>query len=336
MMTRNEHIEELVFSYFAGELTEAQEQELSSWLDADEENKKILFEMSDWWATAHVPVFSSTRKADFEKYFGSLMQPVQQKTGKRSLWTTWTQIAAVGLLLLSVGVTSYRLGNRNVDDTQLAYFETSAPMGSQSKVVLPDHSVVWVNAGSSLRYSKNFGKEDREIQLEGEAYFEVARDTLKPFVVKSEVLNVRVLGTRFNVKAYKEDQTIDVSLVSGKVNVHLNDKKHAEEVELRPNRMLSYNKETDRVEMTEIDGSKAYDWTNGTLRFENKSFLQIAKDLERKYNIHIRIESKSLKKEIYTGSFSGHYTLDDILREIDVEHKYAWKQQGDELVIKDK
>lgn len=337
MMIRNEHIEELLFSYFAGELTEDQGKELSDWLDSDEENRQVLFEMADWWATAHVPLFASGRKADFEKHFGSLIQPVSQKKQSRRLWSTWGKVAAAVLLLLSVGVTSYRLGIRKGDDAQLAYFETSAPLGSQSKVVLPDHSVVWVNAGSSLRYSKDFNKKNREIHLEGEAYFEVARDTLKPFVVRSEALSVRVLGTRFNIKAYKDDQTIDVSLVSGKVNVSLDDKaKHKEEVELRPNRMLSFNKETDRVEVKEINGNNAYDWTNGTLRFEGKSFRQIARDLERKYNIHIRIESKTLEKEVYTGRFSGYYTLDDIFREIDVEHKYVWKQQGDEIWIKDK
>lgn len=339
MKIRNEHIEELVFSYFAGELTEYQKEELSSWLDADEENKKILSEMSDCWATAHMPFFASTMKVDFEKHFGSLRQPLS-KSKKHILWTVWSKVAAVGLLLLSVGVTSYQLGNQNIqgmNDTKSVYFETSVPMGSQSKVVLPDCSIVWVNAGSSLRYSKNFGKKDREIQLEGEAYFEVARDTLKPFVVKSEMLSVRVLGTRFNVKAYKEDQTIDVSLVSGKVNVHLNDvTKNGDEVELIPNRMLSYDKKNDEVKLTDIDGSRVYDWTNGTLRFEEKSFLQIAKELERKYNILIRIDSKTLKDEIYTGSFSGYYTLDDILKEVDVEHKYIWKQLGNEFVITDK
>ena len=90
------------------------------------------------------------------------------------------------------------------------------------------------------------------------------------------------------------------------------------------------------MEVKEINGNNAYDWTNGTLRFEGKSFRQIARDLERKYNIHIRIESKTLEKEVYTGNFSGYYTLDDIFREIDVEHKYVWKQQGDEIWIKDK
>ena len=336
-MTRNEDIEDLIFGYFAGELTDDRAKELSSWLDADEKNKQILFEMADWWATAHVPVFASTRKADFEKHFGRLIQPVQPKIQKRTLWASWGKAADIALLLLSVGVASYQLGNRNVYDKQLAWFETSVPMGSQSKVILPDRSVVWVNAGSSLRYCKDFGKQKREIELEGEAYFEVARDTQKPFVVKSEALSVRVLGTRFNVKAYKEDNTVDVSLVSGKVNVRLkNNPHHTGEVELKPDRMLHFDKQTSRYTMNKINGEEAYGWTKGVLRFDEQPFPLIANDLERKYNIRIRIESEKLKHEVFTGSFSGLYTLNDVLYEIDVEHKYKWIRTDNVLVIKEK
>lgn len=338
MRIENEHIEELLFRYFAGELTEEQSKELQVWLEADQRNKKFYFEMAEWWATVHVPIYASDMKANFEKHFSGLMLlEGHQSTKKRSQWTTWSKIAAVGLLLISVGIGFYQLGNKRIDDEQLVYFETVTSMGTQSKVILPDKSVIWVNAGSSLRYSKDFNKKDRLIYLEGEAYFEVARDTLKPFMVKLDALSVKVLGTKFNVKAYKNDQTIDVSLVSGKVNVCLGDEiKHREELKLSPNHMLSYNKETDQVEMKDIEGHDAYDWTNGTLRFEEKSFVQIAKDLERKYNLQIYIESNRLKKEVFTGSFSGYYTLDDILREIDVEHKYIWKQTANKLVIKDK
>lgn len=338
METKNEYIEDLLFDHFAGKLTEVQEKELLIWLEDSEANKKTYYRMADWWATAHVPLFASGMKANFEAHFGNLLKPVRPEMIRRSLWVTWQKIAVVILLVLSVGITSYRLGSNSLEkETPLVYFETVTPMGSQSKVILPDGSVVWVNAGSSLRYSKDFNKHQRQIYLEGEAYFEVAPDTLNPFIVKSNIVSVRVLGTCFNVKAYKNDETIDVSLVSGKVNVSLDKGKDpAGEVELTPNRMLSYNKETEQMEMKKIDGKNAYDWTNGNLRFEEKTFSEIAKELERKYSIHIRIETEKLKKEVFTGSFSGYYSLNDVLHEIDVERKYSWKRINDVLIIKDK
>ncbi|WP_293670742.1 FecR domain-containing protein [uncultured Parabacteroides sp.] len=219
----------------------------------------------------------------------------------------------------------------------VAYLNLTTPRGKDFLLVLADGTKVWINAESTLRYPVAFRGKERRVELKGEACFEVAKDEEHPFIVRADGMDTRVLGTKFNVKAYKDDQTIDVSLVSGKVNVRLDDEmEHKGEVELHPNRMLRYNKETDRVEMKEIEGRDAYDWTNGTLRFEEKTFAEIAKDLERKYDLHIHIVSDKLKKEVFTGSFSGYYTLDDVLREVDVEHKYTWKQTANELVIRDK
>ena len=162
---------------------------------------------------------------------------------------------------------------------------------------------------------------------------------MRPFVVKSGKLDIRVLGTCFNVKAYDNEETIDVALVSGKVNVHLDDdnkEEKAKDIVLVPNRMISYNKETSQVKMSKVDGASIYAWTNGRIEFDKQPFDRIARDLERKFNVQIRINSESLHKEIFSGSFSADQTLDYILREVDVEKKYTWKQIGNEFIIEDK
>lgn len=338
MNIEKEYIEELLFGHFAGGLTEVQEKELLTWLETDEANRKTYGHMADWWATAHVPLFASDMKMNFEEHFGSLTQSTIQPTKKRNLWNAWMKVAVVVFLFLSISITSYYYAEYRLEGQEhLTYFETVTPYGSQSKVILPDGSVVQVNAGSSLRYSKDFNRETREIVLDGEAYFEVVRDTLKPFIVRSEALSVRVLGTSFNVKAYREDHTIDVSLVSGKVNVRFKeDQKYPEEVALKPNCMLHFDKQDSRYSLNEINGEDAYGWTRGVLHFDEQPFPRIAKDLERKYNIHIHIESNKLKQEVFTGSFAGDYTLNDVLHEIDVEHKYKWIRTNNKLIIKDK
>lgn len=113
------------------------------------------------------------------------------------------------MIVVSVGTASYYIGTRHNQpkSAALAYFETTTPMGAQTKVVLPDQSVVWVNAGSTLRYGSDFNTNGRSVQLDGEAYFEITRDSLKPFIVKSKRLDIKVLGTSFNVKAYGMDET---------------------------------------------------------------------------------------------------------------------------------
>lgn len=341
MEIENKHIQDLLFSYFAGELSEAEEKELLLWLEASENNKQFLSDMADWWAIAHVPLFASDRKANFEKYFGYLKNQTSTPNTKRytlnSGW--WSKVAASFLLLASIGSFFYYVGKKQNQNREkhLAYFETITPLGAQTKIILPDQSVVWVNAGSTLKYSADFNDMQRVVSLSGEAYFEVVPDSLKPFVVKSEKLDIKVLGTHFNVKAYPNDEIVDVALVTGKVNIYMNDHvPNSGEVTLTPDRMLSYNKETNCVKVSKVNAADACMWTNGRFKFTEQNFSQIAKDLERKYNVKIRIDSESLNKEVFSGSFSSEYTLNEILREIDVDQKYTWSQSNGQVNIKDK
>lgn len=110
----------------------------------------------------------------------------------------------------------------------------------------------------------------------------------------------------------------------------------AGDVTLTPNRKLSFNKQTNKVRVSEVDAKDALSWMDGSLKFSEQPFMSIAKDLERKFNVRIRIESDPLRKEIFSGSFTKDYSLDKILREVDVDHKYVWTRSGDEIIIKDK
>ena len=333
MEIENKHIEDLIYSYLMGN-------ELLQWLETDDAHKQCLSEMADCWATAHVPLFASDMKADFQKYFGALIDPAIPS--EKNHWLNFRflgKVAASVLIVVSVGTASYYIGTRHNQpkSAALAYFETTTPMGAQTKVVLPDQSVVWVNAGSTLRYGSDFNTSGRSVQLDGEAYFEITRDSLKPFIVKSKKLDIKVLGTSFNVKAYGMDEMTDVTLVSGKVNVSLRDEvAHAGDVTLTPNRKLSFNKQTNKVRVSEVDAKDALSWMDGSLKFSEQPFMSIAKDLERKFNVRIRVESDLLRKEIFSGSFTKDYSLDKILREVDVDHKYVWTRSGDEIIIKDK
>lgn len=209
MEIENKHIEDLIYSYLMGDISEEGRNELLQWLETDDAHKQCLSEMADCWATAHVPLFASDMKADFQKHFGALIDPAIPS--EKNHWLNFRflgKVAASVLIVVSVGTASYYIGTRHNQpkSAALAYFETTTPMGAQTKVVLPDQSVVWVNAGSTLRYGSDFNTNGRSVQLDGEAYFEITRDSLKPFIVKSKKLDIKVLGTRFNVKAYGNDR----------------------------------------------------------------------------------------------------------------------------------
>lgn len=398
--------DEWLFRYFSGRFAPEEEKELLDWLEADAAHRAVLAAAADRWALLHTPRFADSRRRNFQTRFAPLLG---ETAGRRRAFrqTAWMAAATVALLV-AVGWGAYRAGRKGVEEVRpvAAVFEASTPLGSTSRLVLPDGTVVWLNAGSTLKcnpraevagergpgrgkaadrekpaytvhasHEENdlyaahaaFGKNAsyvREITLSGEAYFEVAPDSLHPFIVKSEKLRVRVTGTRFDVRAYPDEETVDVALASGQVFVRLDEdaeegasasgaagvagtvaggaasgKKAAhtrKEVELAPERMLSYNKETNCVNLSRISASDVYAWTDGRLRFNARPFTRIAKDLERKFNVAISIRSEALGKEIFTGSFPATSTLDEILREIDVEHKYRWRQEKGVVVIRDR
>lgn len=389
--------DEWLFRYFAGHFAPEEEKELLAWLEADAANRAVLAAAADRWALLHTPRFADSRRRNFQTRFTPLLR--EAAGGRRLSWQTVWMAAATVALLVVVGWGAYRAGRQSLEEMRpvAAVFEASTPLGSTSRLVLPDGTVVWLNAGSTLKYNpgaeaagekgpgaentayraiassgKNASSYVREVTLSGEAYFEVAPDSLHPFIVKSEKLRVRVTGTRFDVRAYPDEETVDVALASGQVFVRLDEgaeegasasgaagavaggaeagalaggvargtaggKRAAhKEVELAPERMLSYNKETNCVNLSRISASDVSAWTDGQLRFHARSFARIAKDLERKFNVAISIRSETLAKEIFTGSFPATFTLDEILREIDVEQKYRWRREKGVVVIRDR
>lgn len=339
------YIEDLLFSYFAGELTEEQDQELLEWLQEDPTHKEILSEMSDWWATAHVPFFASTKRTNFNDFFGHLTKKDHPGNKSRIPRLTFIRnIAAAIMALTLIGSVSYYMGKKEQQkeiaaflDQQNIVSEITTPMGATTRVTLPDGSEAWVNAGTTLVYKYNYGAGIREVQLNGEAYFDVKPDKEHPFIVKSNELDIKVLGTSFNVKSYMNEEAVKVALVTGSVHVQVNQvDKEAMDFTLSPDRMLTFNKESHNVEVSEFRAQDAMAWTKGRLIFENLPFPQIAKDLERKFNVRINIESKRLQKEIFSGSFSADHSLDRILREVDMEKRYRLIHKEDEIIIRDK
>ncbi|MDD2436098.1 MAG: FecR domain-containing protein [Massilibacteroides sp.] len=336
-MLKNDFYLELLFKYFTKELTSVEENILLNWLKENDGNKKILSEMTDWWAITHIPIFKSDMEANFREHFSALLNtPENLVSPKRfKINPMWINISAVVLLLITLSISFFWLGKALSNQQKSEYTEISTVYGTQSKVVLPDKSTVILNAGSFLRYNNNFNKTRRKVQLIGEAYFEVTPDSNKPFEVSSDNLKVCVHGTSFNVKAYKNESTIDVALVSGKVSVQFTEQKKAN-IFLLPNESLSYDKKSKSTRISLVNASNTILWTKGVLLFSEKNFQDIVKDLERKYAVNIKILSEELLKEKFSGSFSSHSSLDEILREIDVDDKYIWSYENGELIIKDK
>ena len=176
-------------------------------------------------------------------------------------------------------------------DDDIKISQLVMPYGSSSKIVLSDSSVVWLNAGSSLIYPSKFTGKNREVVLFGEAYFSVSSDVNKPFIVQTSALEIKAIGTEFNVSAYPEDNVIQTVLKKGIVTIRrIEGAKNENEILLSPNQLALFDKKTKQSRITEVNTDFHTLWTDGLLCFENRDLNRIVKSLERYYNIDIQFE----------------------------------------------
>ena len=178
------------------------------------------------------------------------------------------------------------------DKDEVIFNHAIIPYGSRSRITLADNTVVHLNAGSKLIYPSVFKNNKREVVLFGEAFFEVAQNKEKPFIVKTTSLSIEVLGTKFNVSSYFEDNIIQTVLVEGEVSVKRNDAPFYEKsIILKPNQMLAFNKKTKEMARNAVEHEYFTLWTDGILKFEDKDFCRIIKRLERFYNIKMQFNN---------------------------------------------
>jgi ferric-dicitrate binding protein FerR (iron transport regulator) len=198
---------------------------------------------------------------------------------------------------------------------------------------LPDGTLVWLNAGSSLTYSQGFGVDERRASLIGEGYFEVTENPKIPFCIKTGEMYVKVLGTKFNFSNYPNDEEAVVSLIEGKVQVdNLLAKK--DRMEILPNQKVLLNKKTRIMRKWKQNARLAAAWTNGLLLFDEILLPDIVKTLERNYDVHIRLADPSLKSFRFYGEFIyREQSIRDILDILSATNKIRYSMAGKEITI---
>lgn len=330
----NEELQLEISNYLSGHSTDEEKRELLAFLASDEEAARTFRKMSAAWALSSVPAFAKSEESNLLQIKERITTPAAAKP-VRKIMPVWLKVAAAIILLLGCNYFWYTY-TENLTELYThtdAPYEIKAPAGSRTDIVLPDGTKVYLNAGSVLRYYGGFGINNRTVTLDGEGYFKVTKNAKIPFFVKTNDVQVRVVGTVFNVRAYDDDNYVMVSLLEGRVNLSASS---YHEMKLFPDEQALYDKSTGRMEKMRTDASKACDWLSGRLSFDNTPFADIAHRLERKFQMKINIESERLKAERFSGSFNSNQNIHDILREINVEKQYAWKVSGDTIFITDR
>lgn len=326
---QNEHIDHLIIGFLNNELTPSQHEELKLWTAASAENQKHFDDWQElWFSSATNEVLS---KYNHEQAFEDFQARVATLS-RRRFYFRWLRYAAVFLLLVGIGYGSYWYGMDGVK-SQFADITMESPHGSRSKLILPDGTIVWLNAGSKLTYSQAFGVDNRNVSLEGEGYFEVHKNTELPFLVNSRELTVQVHGTKFNVTNYPETGRAVVSLSEGKVSMYdSNNKDNA--YFLSPGQRAVYDKHNGDVHIEQFDTSETKQWTTGKLKFEGQSLLEIAKTIERVYNVNIHVSGANSNSYHFYGDFdSSKQSALDVLNALCKTGKLKYRVTDNEITI---
>ena len=199
----------------------------------------------------------------------------------------------------------YRLkDSMGIEKEELCYNQIIVPAGERFLVQLSDGTKVWINSESALRYPAYFGKHMREVEARGNVYFEVAKDSARPFVVVSRELTTEVLGTRFEVNTYGDRDEVSATLVEGSVRVNVGSRF----VVIKPNQQFTFNTKSGTIEVNEVDAARKVMWKDGILVIDNEAFRDVVWKLERWYGVSIVNETGL----VFTQSFSGEFDREDI------------------------
>lgn len=226
--------------------------------------------------------------------------------------------------------------DKNNAAAKLVYNTLSIPNGKTFQLRLSDGTTVHLNAGSSLKYPVQFLKNtERKVFITGEAFLSVAKDAKHPFIVNANNLNVRVLGTQFNVSAYPEDATTDVVLVEGAVGLYTkNEVFNAQKSNvLKPGFKGSYNKQTKKISKDAVITSIYTSWMGGELIFRNMTFNNILKKLERHYNITVVNNNKILGNKIFNANFRK-IAAKEVFEKLKVNYGIQYQMDGNTITIK--
>jgi ferric-dicitrate binding protein FerR (iron transport regulator) len=290
--------------------------------------------------------------------FGDGQDEPPASRGRKVSMKKWYWAAAAIVFFAIAGFVWINNNKGEIKEEAIAQSnEVSTRRGSKSTVHLPDGTIVVLNAGSKLTYNKDFGKELREVTLSGEGFFDVKRMSQKPFVIHTESINIKVLGTVFNVKAYPEDKRTETSLIHGSIEVTMknrpNDKiilapseklvvenntvvdktvtttKGTEIPEVSINTLMSVNK----LRYNEADSSVAETgWVDNKLVFRDESFEDLVRKMERWYDVDIEISDARLREKRLNGTFEKE-TIDQALEALKILSPFRYEQTGNKIII---
>ncbi|KJF44978.1 FecR family protein [Draconibacterium sediminis] len=311
MSGTNKNIEHLLSKSVFGGLSDEEKSQLNGWISDSEENAREYEAYQQLWKKSEDLVVGGA--IDVEASLLKTKERISFTQSKKRWLVIARQVAAV--LLVSIAISSLYKHISSSGKEHVVYQDISTAFGTQTQFELADGTKVWLNSGSRLHYPNSFDNlEERRIELVGEAFFEVTKNAAKPFIVQTSALDVKVLGTAFNVSAYENAPELTVALKEGKVSLlKANSDDEDALVSLTPNEVAIYNNEKHNIVIQKEKSLNKYNaWKDGKIVFFEDGIETVVQKLENWYNVDIELADDDLNVLIFTATFING-SIDQVL-----------------------
>jgi ferric-dicitrate binding protein FerR (iron transport regulator) len=329
-MSKSE-IDAIISKVLQGIADEKEEAKLDEWLEANEKNIEIYQKLHIEWNRKKPPRKAVNEEELIDSIWSNQSNTLNISHSSRfkNLRSFILKSAAAILALVTFSFFYYlNQSNQNIQKDSYEVVHKENKGGQKSKIYLTDGSIIRLNSNSSLTYTRPFKDDIREVELEGEAYFEIVSDTLKPFVVKFGNSHVEVLGTAFNISAYSEDPKKVITLVKGKISLKHEDQSQT----LTPGWIAEIIQNSNTIESYKGDISANLAWTRDELRFNNASYGEIFPVLERWYGMEIIVVGKYDVQPLFTGTFKDEY-LNNVLENLITDENMRYEIDKEKVIV---
>jgi ferric-dicitrate binding protein FerR (iron transport regulator) len=323
-----------LFSRYASKTIRPDEWKELKILLAEADDDKLLLLMEQLWEKSGQEQNQLPAKKELDRIFTGIRKTIRRQPISTMLYRT-LRVAGIFLICLLTGISVYLYHDRGqMEDMGRNEVVLTVVKGQKATITLPDGSIVHLNSESSLRYLQNYGYAERKVNLDGEAFFEVKRDTVKKFTVRTEYLNVEVLGTSFNVYAYEKENTVEMTLVSGYVKIETQTTP-SHTIYVKPYEKAVYDKTTGKLHLVATDTHFDTAWMRGALVFRSEPIANVMSKIERRYGVYIHIEGEWPERDLFTGYFDSEH-ITDIMKILKTHYKFNYKIKGKDIWISTK
>jgi ferric-dicitrate binding protein FerR (iron transport regulator) len=314
----------LLYKFFEGLTTQEEDETIRQWVTDSPENEKRFFEERKIFDA----VVLTTTEPDIKENIESQSVVSGNRPRISTYFRELIKIAAIVAITL-LGSWYYFI-HINKSNKLVAMQTISVPSGQRLNIVLPDGTDVWLNAKTTIKYPVSFNEKERLILLDGQAYFDVAKDKEVPFLVKTRDGIIQALGTKFDVMAYPDSHSFETVLMEGKVKVRTVCDSLQSIILTPSNKAYLKN---GKLETAYVDDFSAYEWKDGLISFKNESFAQIMKSFEKVYDVRIVIENPKVGNLIYTGKFRVIDGVDYALRVLQKDVKFKYERDTEKHIV---